>query len=202
MDSKKKALIALVLFAVFLGGVFLLYNALLKNRPETLLVPTPTVLAGNSATRTAPGETDGPQPTPMPAPDFKIYDESGKAVNFEEFVGKPIILNFWASWCGPCKTEMPVFQKVYEETKDDIVFLMVNLTDGAQETKEKAQKYIQDNGYTFPIYLDSDSDAAATYGIYSIPTTIFINAKGEVEAGHSGVLTESLMRQGIALITG
>ena len=81
------------------------------------------------------------------APDFIVYDSEGNEVALSDFLGQPVVLNFWASWCGPCKSEMPDFQEVYEEYGEEVQFLMVNLTDGSQETVESASDYIANNGY-------------------------------------------------------
>ena len=93
-----------------------------------------------------------------PAPDFTVLDYDGKEVKLSAFKGKPVVLNFWASWCGPCKSEMPDFNEIYQEYKDQICFMMVNLTDGTQETMEKAKAYVDGQGYSFPVYFDTKSE--------------------------------------------
>ena len=76
------------------------------------------------------------------APDFTVYDKDGNPVQLSDFRGKPVVLNFWASWCGPCKSEMPDFDKKAAEMAGDVTFLMVNLTDGYQETVESASAFV------------------------------------------------------------
>ena len=134
------------------------------------------------------------------APDFTVYDIDGDAVSLSDFIGKPVIINFWASWCGPCKMEMPEFEEKFNELGGDIQFLMVNLTDGNRETRETAISYIEESGYTFPVYFDTDQDAAYTYGVYSIPSTYFIGADGSAVAMAQGAIDGSILDQGISMI--
>ena len=134
------------------------------------------------------------------APDFTVYDKQGNPVSLSSFKGKPVVLNFWASWCGPCKSEMPDFEQAYKELGGKVQFLMVNATDGYQETQETASSYIEGMGYTFPVYYDTKLDAINTYGIYAFPTTFFINEKGELVVYAVSALSRELLQQGIDMI--
>ena len=134
------------------------------------------------------------------APDFTVYDENGAAVKLSDFIGKPTVVNFWASWCGPCQMEMPDFDEKYQELAEKVQFLMVNMTDGSQETLEKAKKFIEDSGYSFPVYYDTDVDAAMTYGVTSIPSTYFIDAEGHAVAWAQGMIDAMTLQKGIDLI--
>ena len=131
------------------------------------------------------------------APDFTAYDVQGNGHKLSDFRGKPVILNFWASWCGPCKQEMPDLQKAYEEYGQQIHFVIVNLTDGTQDTKEKASAFIATSGYTFPVYYDQKLSGAAAYGVSSIPFTIFIDADGNMVAYYIGAMSERILQAGI-----
>ncbi len=129
----------------------------------------------------------------IPALDFTVYDQSGEAVNLSDFYGKPIVVNFWATWCGPCKSELPAFETLYQEYSE-VEFLMVNLTDGAQETVGGVSQFLVDNDYHFPVYFDTEMDAALTYSVYSIPATLFIDADGNIVASHMGAMSEDTLR--------
>ena len=175
------------------------------NPPETTAAPEVTTAPETTA---APEVTTAPEETTEsevyeeynPAPDFTVYDRNGNPVRFSDMLGKPIVLNFWASWCGPCKAEMPDFDEVCRLLGDEVVFMMVNLTDGRYETAESATAFIDSMGYAFPVYLDLSGDAAYYYGIESIPTTFFISARGNFVAYASGALDYETLLYGISLI--
>lgn len=135
-----------------------------------------------------------------PAPDFTVYDKEGNPVKLSDMKGTPVVLNFWASWCPPCRSEMPEFDEICKEYEGKVIFMMVNLTDGQSETQESAQSFIDSMGYTFPVYFDKDSDAAYKYGIQSIPTTFFIDAEGNLVAYGQGAMDGATLKQGISMI--
>lgn len=134
------------------------------------------------------------------APDFKVYDINGNTVSLYSLRGKPIVLNFWASWCGPCKSEMPHFYTAYQNFKDEVTFVMVNMTDGMRETQQKAQNYLYSQSYSFPVYFDKDRDAAYTYSVSGIPTTVFIDKDGYIVKNHTGLLNENTLLNYISRI--
>jgi len=110
-----------------------------------------------------------------------------------------VILNFWASWCGPCKSEMPDFQEKFDAYGEEIHFLMVNCT-GGRETLDSAKAFIQEQGYTFPVYFDTTYEAASVYGASSIPMTFFIDAEGNLVTYGMGALSAELLQTGIDMI--
>jgi peroxiredoxin len=111
------------------------------------------------------------------ATDFKLKDLNGKEVSLSDFKGKKVLLNFWATWCPPCKAEMPDIEKLYQETKNsDLVILAVNLG----EDKQTVKSFMDKNKYNFNILLDSEKSAAIKYNIASIPTSFFIDENGTI----------------------
>ena len=208
MKQQKVILVLVLVFVLLLAGAALLYNTLSKNMETDQLVTLPgqeqiTPETSVPPETTEPPETTAPtetEPENNPAPDFTVYDGNGNAVKLSDYFGKPIVLNFWASWCGPCKSEMPDFQKVFEEMGDEVQFLMVNST-GGRETLDSAKAFIADSGYTFPVFYDTDLDASTIYGVYSLPSTYFIDGEGNAIAKATGAITESLLLKGIGMIT-
>lgn len=132
--------------------------------------------------------------------DITVYRQNGEAVRLSDFIGVPIVMNFWATWCPPCVIEMPYFSKVDNEI-DEVLFLMVNLTDGVVETPEKVEAFLEDSGLKFNnILLDLDGEAMAKYEIEAIPTTLFINEEGRIVNTKIGMLTEDELRQEVAVL--
>ena len=134
------------------------------------------------------------------APDFTLYDIDGNTFKLSDFRGKPVVLNFWASWCGPCKAEMPDFEEACKNYGEEVQFLMVNLTDGSSETVETASAYIAQQGYTFPVYYDVAMEGAAGYSVYAIPVTYFIDAEGSLRATHEGMMNADALEGNIAAL--
>lgn len=152
--------------------------------------------SGDSSREDGPGEQESkPQ-----APDFTVQDGEGNPVRLSDFVGKPVVLNFWASWCPPCKSEMPDFEEAFSQYGEDIHFLMVNLTDGSRETVETAENYVEEKGYTFPVYFDTQSEAAMVYGIMAVPATFFLDAEGKPVARASGAIDKETLEKGLEMI--
>ena len=191
MKNKKTLIILILVFVVLLGGAYILYSQLGQSQaPDQLSVQQQE----NNESGT---EKQDSQKTL--APDFMVYDAEGNEVKLHDFIGKPIVLNFWASWCGPCQMEMPDFHEKYLELGDSINFLMVNMTTG-RETLESAKNFIAEKEYTFPVFYDTKSDAAVTYGAYSLPTTYFIDAEGYAIAQATGAIDGETLLRGIDMI--
>lgn len=148
----------------------------------------------------ASSATDSASSTAMKVPDFTVYDLEGNAVSLYNCLGKPVVLNFWATWCGPCQSEMPAFDQMYQQHGDKVTFLMVNVTDGSRDTVETVTSFYEDSGYTFPIYFDTTLDASMTYGAYSIPVTFFIDPEGYLLYNHMGAISEDALAQCMELL--
>ena len=211
MNGKKKWILAVIALVVLLAGAVILYQVL-QGQGETGGLAdlggqgqSQTQQSGQSSGTSAQiaeseGETQEEERTE--APDFTVWDKDGNEVKLSELLnGKPTVLNFWASTCPPCQMEMPDFHDVYKELGGEVQFLMIDGIGSLGETEEKGKAYIEEEGYTFPVYFDREMDAAATYGAYSLPTTYFIDAQGYLVAGGIGMLSREYLMQGIDMIT-
>ena len=126
------------------------------------------------------------------APDFELTTMDGDDVKLSDYRGERVMLNFWASWCGPCRSEMPDMQKLYE--KEDIIILAVNLAD-TESSPKNAINFVDQFGLTFPILLDEKSEVAALYQIQPIPTSYMIDSNGIIHNKALGALNYEQMLQ-------
>ena len=133
-----------------------------------------------------PEATDGPEESqaPIPALDFTLTDQFGNTHTLDQYKGKTILLNFWATWCGPCRSEMPDLQAVYEDygnNEKDLVVLGVAAPNLGQEgSAEDITAFLEENGYTYPTLMNEDASLFYSYGISSFPTTFMIDKNGNV----------------------
>jgi len=130
------------------------------------------------------------------ARDFALTDWDGNSLRFYDILaaGKPVILNFWASWCPACRNETPGFERVYRDRGGEVKFVMLNFTDGVRETVQTGQQYIEEGGFTLPVYFDTLLEGINTYGIRSLPSTIIIDSEGYIVAAMRGTLNEETLR--------
>ena len=129
------------------------------------------------------------------APDFTLTDLDGKEVTLSDLKGKKVYLNFWATWCPPCRGEMPDIEKLYQETKDsDLVIIAVELG----EPLDTVKSFIDQNKYHFKVLLDTDQSVGASYNISAIPTSYFIDSDGKIVSTNTGAMTLEEMKQHIS----
>lgn len=205
-------IVVVAAFVLVLGAAALLYNQLgSRFAPDTLAAEPGASQAADSSgdsgasgsagtAEDSAGDSSDSEAQRTAAPDFTVTDLEGNEVHLSDFLGKPVVLNFWASWCGPCKSEMPDFEEIYAEYGDDIHFVMVNATDGSRETVDAASSFIAEQGYTFPVYYDTEYDASITYGVTALPTTYFIDAEGYLVAHAFSALDKETIQTGIDMI--
>lgn len=148
-----------------------------------------------TAASTAPTDTDLPL-VGEPAPDFTFLGEQGHMLMLSDYQGTPVVLNFWASWCPPCRMEKPFFQQAYDLYGNDVEFLMINV----DEPIEVARGYMDEEGYTFPIYFDEAHEGTAAFETIGVPETFFIDAEGVIRARFMGAINLATIEQGLELI--
>lgn len=150
----------------------------------------------------APTVTATPAPTPRviraraetesrPAPDFQVETFDGQTLRLSDLVGSVVVLNFWASWCPPCRWEMPSFETIWQEYReDDVVFVGIAMSD----TFEEASEFAQTVGVTYPLALDETNEIVREYGVFSLPTTFFIDVEGRVQRRLTSAANEGLLK--------
>ena len=177
-----------VLLVGIIAGATVLYDKLSKDYD------------GNRLVQNSQAQDQAQAETEYAAPDFTVFDEEGNEVKLSDYRGQPVVLNFWATWCYYCKVEMPDFDKAYEKYPD-VQFLMVNATDGAQETMDSAQKYIKQEGFRFDVFFDTNLEAVNAYYVSGLPSTFFIDKNGNLVTRSSWMLDLETLEQGIQMIT-
>ena len=134
-----------------------------------------------------------------PAVDFSLMDQYGNTHTLSQYKGKTIFLNFWGTWCPPCRAEMPDIQKLYEEFdqegEDALIILGVAAPNlGKEKSEDGIKTFLEENGYTYPVLMDTDAELFQTYGISSFPTTFMIDRDGNLFGYATGQLSEETMR--------
>jgi thiol-disulfide isomerase/thioredoxin len=172
MKKKIALAVAVSVFVLFIGASYFSYGLLSE------------------------GTSTGVSAAQKPAADFAVRDSDGNSVRLSDLRGKPTVVNFWATWCPPCRSEMPHFQTVYEEMKDEVNFMMIDLVGGG-ETQAKAEDYLKEQGFSFPVYYDTTGEAASTYDVAAIPTSLFIDASGNLTGQSVGAMNLANLRSGI-----
>ena len=189
MNSTVKLVITIVVLAAIMVGAVLLYNKLSSDYESDKLSVNTTVASGSTK----------PENNDYTAPDFTVLDYDGNSVKLSDFKGKPVVLNFWATWCYYCKEEMPDFNKAFENYPD-VQFMMVNATDGVQETIAMAKEYVETQGFDFDVFFDTNMEAVTNYHVTGFPATYFIDAEGNLVTYASGMIDYDTLVRGIGII--
>ena len=164
------------------------------------------LLVIQGCTTSAPDITNGHQPgsselPPAPeegrlAPDFTLSDLKGNRLRLSDLRGKVVFVNFWTTWCPPCRAEMPEIEAVYQEYKDkDVVFLGVDIL----EPENVVRQFVQEGGYNWTFVIDTTGEVTATYRIPAIPTSFFIDREGIIRAVNIGAMTKRAMETKLAV---
>ena len=197
-----KSHMKVVHYTVKIGGILMIFMGILMltgkmNAVSGALSSTETQ---EEATETEPEEEEeaAEEVKTIPAIDFTLKDQYGNTHTLSDYKGKTVFLNFWATWCSPCRAEMPDIQKLYEEfqqEEEDIVILGVAAPNlGREKSEEGIKGFLEENGYTYPVVMDTEAEAFQAYGINSFPTTFMIDKDGNVFGYIPGQLSEETMR--------
>jgi len=185
-DSRRNMIAGMTLFAVALAaglglGAFLFLGPAAPLAPKTPLFAT---LPLSTRVSSAPAPVTG-----APAPDFTLKTLDGGEVTLSDLRGRPVLINFWASWCVPCRVEMPELVRAYEENKEaGFVILGVNLT--YQDSLTEVKAFAQEFGMTFPVLLDETGEVTDDlYRLRGLPLTVFVNREGVITRLHLGAMT-------------
>lgn len=183
--SGKRLFIAIICFVGFFAVAYIGYNSLGSSYSQKNMV-------SQGESPQSKDSNNSSSKIKVKEKDFVVYDENLNKVKLSDYLGKPVVVNFWASWCPPCREEMPLFNDISSKYKqDELAVLMVNLTDGQRETVNSAKKFISDNNYNMKVLFDKDSTAANNYNIESIPRTLFIDKNGYIIKDYIGGITKA-----------
>ena len=177
------------------------------NNPQWILLSSFLLVFGASwiwiSRPTANGTLEGQQAIPhagFQAPDFELETLDGTTVQLSDLRGQAVIINLWATWCPPCRAEMPALQKVYEAHQDRVAILAINTTN--EDSIDAIQKFTQSNDLTFPILLDKTGTVAKSYQLRSLPTSFFVDPTGMIqEVVIGGPMSEALLQIRVEQLT-
>ena len=195
-----KSHMKVVYYTVKIGGILMIFMGILMltgkmNAVSGALSSTETQEEATEA-ESEEEEEAAEEVKTIPAIDFTLKDQYGNIHTLSDYKGKTVFLNFWATWCSPCRAEMPDIQKLYEEfQQEDVVILGVAAPNlGREKSEEGIKGFLEENGYTYPVVMDTEAEAFQAYGINSFPTTFMIDKDGNVFGYIPGQLSEETMR--------
>ena len=158
--------------------------------------PTPTrvLTAAQAASATARAQVAA-----MPAPDFTLPTLDGEDITLSDLRGRAVLINFWATWCPPCRLEMPAMQRVYERYKEEgFVVLAVNFREGQEQVKP----FVEELGLTFPVLLDEKGNVASQYRVIGLPSSYFVDKEGRIQTVQVGAMSEAFMEEQVQRLVG
>lgn len=195
LSSDNKRNVPTLIVAILIALIALAILFMLRTTEPTENASSPP-LQPNAVFQFAEGA--GPLQAGDSAWDFRLTDISGNTLHLNDLAGRPIVINFWASWCGPCRIEFPHLQAAHEAYGDEVVFLAIN----QQEDLETVTDYFDELGLTLTALLDADATVAQQYAVgRTLPTTVFVDAKGHISAIHRGPMTLGQIEGYLAVAT-
>lgn len=196
MKKRMPLILSLVLLVVAMMVTVMFDRLVDRDRlAEVATIPDYTRPVNESENTTEETQPEGRKD----APNVRFTDAEGNAHTLDEFRGKPVVVNFWASWSGPSQRELAMFQSAYDDYKEQVHFLIINVTSDDRETREQADQLIADGGYTFPVYYDEDASAATDFEVLSVPTTFFVDSNGKGIAYAAGELNRYNFERGLSM---
>lgn len=195
-----KNLFRTLLYSAIIASVLLAASACGSSKNEELVVVEPPaeveqpveIVAEEEPSTTVTDETY----EPLILDDFKLLTLDGEETSLYAYEGKTILLNFWATWCGYCVQEMPVLDAFNE--RDDLVVLAISVG----EDEDTVREYIEENGYSFEVFLDESGELGETFGVTGLPTTLFLGPDFEYFYSFPGMLTEETLTEILSVIEG
>ncbi|WP_239454413.1 TlpA family protein disulfide reductase [Bacillus suaedaesalsae] len=179
-----KKLIAILILAGLIG--YTIYTQIQAKNSEQITETPGETNPYNPGEKVGEALTEGPL-LQKAAPDFELLTLNGDTVKLSDFKGKKVFINFWATWCPPCRDEMPEIEE-FSHSNEDVVVLAINLRN-TERSDENVQKYIQEGNYTFNVLLDKKGEVANQYKVLTLPTTFFVNTNGIIQYKFVGPLT-------------
>lgn len=172
--------LGLIVVVLVLGSVWILFSQVVTGQTVT----------GNDAIQLEPAPVTG-----HPAPDFELKNLNGETIRLSDFKGKVVIVNFWATWCSPCRSEMPDLQQAALENAGELIVIGVNNTPA--DNPEQITKFVTELGVTFPIVLDETGQTIETYRVLGLPTTVFIDRAGVIQEIFTGPVNKAYIESKI-----
>lgn len=188
MESNKRG----TLFAAALLVAVLVCGGLGYRMLAARVAPEPAPIEQTETT----GDASADEAPLLADHDATVYTVDGEAVTLTRIAdGRPLVINFWATWCPYCVEELPDFQEIVADYSGRVSFCFLDVTDGSRETVELAATFLEDNGFSdLPAYYDTDLAASIEYGASSLPTTVVVNGDGEIIAISAGMIDPVLLR--------